>query len=91
MLYPDTISIAEELYEKLQNEGFSILYDDRDARAGVKFIDGDLIGLPLRITIGERGLQAGNVEAKLRTSNEKDLVRLDEVANYTHVTLGDES
>ena len=87
----DTISIAEELYEKLQNEGFSILYDDRDARAGVKFIDGDLIGLPLRITIGERGLQAGNVEAKLRTSNEKDLVRLDEVANYTHVTLGDES
>lgn len=78
----DTISAANTLYEKLQNEGLSVLYDDRDMRAGVKFNDADLIGLPMRITLGERGLQEGNVEVKLRNAQEKELVRLDEVTNY---------
>jgi prolyl-tRNA synthetase len=78
----DTISAANEIYENLQKEGFSVLYDDRDVRAGVKFNDADLIGLPVRITLGERGLQEGNVEVKLRTASEKELVKLDEVANY---------
>ena len=85
----DTISVADGLYEKLQNEGFSVLYDDRDARAGVKFNDADLIGPPLRITIGERGLQAGNVEVKPRTAGNKELVNLDEVVNFMHEKLSD--
>ena len=85
----DTIAVGDELSEKLQNEGFSILYDDRDVRAGVKFNDADLIGPPLRITVGERGLQAGIIEAKLRTSKEKESVSLDEVASYLHAKLRD--
>jgi prolyl-tRNA synthetase len=78
----DTISAANAMYEKLQSEGFFVLYDDRDLRAGVKFNDADLIGLPMRITLGERGMQEGNVEVKLRTAKEKELVGLDEVVNY---------
>ncbi len=78
----DTVSPADELYEKLQNAGFSVLYDDRDTRAGIKFKDADLIGSPMRITVGERGLQAGNVEIKLRTAKEKELIKIDDVVNY---------
>jgi len=78
----DTISVANELYEKLQNEGLSVLYDDRESRVGVKFNDADLIGPPMRLTIGERSLQVGNVEVKARTSDDKELVALDEVVNY---------
>ena len=85
----DTISVADEMYESLQNTGFSILYDERDVRAGVRLNDADLIGPPIRITLGERGLQTGNIEVKLRTSKEKESVRLDEVANYIRKTLGD--
>jgi len=79
----DTMSAADELYEKLQNAGLSVLYDDRDVRAGVKFKDADLIGLSMRITIGERGLQTGQVEVKLRTAKEKELVGLHEVVDYS--------
>ena len=77
----DTVSVADGIYEKLESKGLSVLYDDRDLRAGVKFNDADLIGLPARITVGERGLQEGNVEVKLRTADEKKMVRLDDVAN----------
>lgn len=84
----DTISVADELYEKLQNARFSVLYDDRDVRAGVKFNDADLIGPPMRITVGERGLLEGTVEVKLRTDKEKELVRLDEIVNYVLEKLG---
>ena len=85
----DTFSVADELYEKLQNEGLSVLYDERESRVGVKFNDADLIGAPMRITVGERGLQAGNVEVKPRVADDKELVRLDEVVNYVLEKLGD--
>ena len=78
----DTLSVAGDLYENLQNAGLSVLFDDRDVRAGVKFKDADLIGPRMRITVSERGLQAGNVEIKLRTSKEKELVGQDEITNY---------
>ncbi len=83
----DTISVASELYEKLQNAGFSVLYDDRDTHAGVKFKDADLIGLPLRITLGERGLKEGNVEVKLRAAKEKELVALDALISHVDELL----
>lgn len=86
----DTVSVADEMYETLQNQGVAILYDDRDVRAGVKFNDADLIGPPIRITIGERGLQAGNIEVKLRTSEEKESVRLEQAANTIRMGLGDQ-
>jgi len=86
----DTISVADKLYEELQKEGLAVLYDDRDTRAGVKFNDADLIGPPLRITVGERGLQAGNIEVKLRSAEGKELVELDKIASHVLGQLADQ-
>jgi prolyl-tRNA synthetase len=66
----DTKSAAVELYESLQKAGITVLFDDRDERAGVKFNDADLIGPPVRVTVGERGLQNNSVELKERTKQE---------------------
>ena len=57
-----------------------VLLDDRDERAGVKFKDADLIGIPVRVTIGERNLKQGMVEIKERKTGEVRLVKIDEVA-----------
>jgi prolyl-tRNA synthetase len=65
---------ATELYEKLVSSGLEPLYDDRAETAGVKFNDADLIGLPLRITVGERGLRQGGVEVKPRLGSESVLL-----------------
>jgi prolyl-tRNA synthetase len=62
---------VEALYAQLQADGFSVLYDDRDASAGVKFNDADLIGVPLRLTVSKRSVQDGLVEAKWRDSAER--------------------
>jgi prolyl-tRNA synthetase len=72
----DTLSVANRMYEELQAANISVLYDDRDERAGVKFNDADLIGCPVRITLGERNLQNGMVEYKLRSSSESQLIPL---------------
>lgn len=63
-------SIADGIYEELQNEGIEVLYEDRKESAGVKFADADLIGIPIRITLGNRSLKDGNVEVKLRGTGE---------------------
>jgi len=63
----DTRSAVEEVAAELEAAGLSVLLDDRDERAGVKFNDADLIGLPLRLTVGERALKEGRVELKPRT------------------------
>jgi prolyl-tRNA synthetase len=59
---PEPARRAEELYNSLVNRGVEVLFDDRDERPGVKFADADLIGLPLRLVVGERGLKRGVVE-----------------------------
>ena len=56
----DTAGPAEEVYGNLEAAGLSVLYDDREERAGIKFNDADLIGLPLRVTVGEKGLANAN-------------------------------
>jgi prolyl-tRNA synthetase len=66
----DTTIAAGNIYAQLSDAGLAVLYDDRDERAGVKFNDADLIGLPIRITVGERGLQNGMVELKERRAGE---------------------
>ncbi|MCC7359692.1 MAG: proline--tRNA ligase [Anaerolineales bacterium] len=66
--------VADQLYADLQAAGVEVLYDDRDERAGVKFKDADLIGLPLRLTVGERALKEGGVEFKRRDQPDKALV-----------------
>jgi prolyl-tRNA synthetase len=58
---------AEKLYSELWARGVEVLWDDRDERPGVKFKDADLIGIPMRVTIGAKGLATGNVELKPRT------------------------
>jgi len=74
----DTRAQAEETYGNLQSAGISVLFDDRDERAGVKFNDADLIGCSVRVTVGERGLQNGMVELKKRITNEIQHVELDD-------------
>jgi prolyl-tRNA synthetase len=75
----DTRAKAEEIYTKLQSAGIAVLFDDRDERAGVKFNDADLIGCPLRVTVGERALKEGMVELKPRKDKENQLVSVDEI------------
>jgi prolyl-tRNA synthetase len=67
----DVADEAEALYMRLTSRGLSVLYDDRDASAGVKFNDADLIGVPLRLTIGKRSLKEGVVEARWRAVGER--------------------
>ena len=69
---------VEQTAEALAQAGLHVLTDDRDERAGVKFNDADLLGAPLRITIGARGLKEGVVELKLRSESEASTVPLDQ-------------
>jgi prolyl-tRNA synthetase len=69
---------AEQLYQTLSEDGIEVLFDDREETAGVKFKDADLIGIPLRVTLGERNLKKGLVEIKKRRTGEVSLVKKEE-------------
>ena len=69
---------AEKIYEELKAMGVEVLLDDRDERAGVKFKDSELIGIPMRITVG-KDIVDGKVEFKLRNSADKEVIGLDEI------------
>jgi prolyl-tRNA synthetase len=73
---PELARAAEEVAAALGRAGMEVLFDDRDERAGVKFKDADLVGIPLRIAVGKRGLAEGKVEWKLRRGKQVDLVAL---------------
>jgi prolyl-tRNA synthetase len=75
----DTRAKAEEIYGQLQAAGTTVLFDDRDERAGVKFNDADLIGCPIRITVGEKALQNGMVELKPRNEKENQSTLLEDL------------
>ncbi|HLO17103.1 MAG TPA: YbaK/EbsC family protein, partial [Anaerolineales bacterium] len=79
----DTRAKAEEIYNALQNAGISVLFDDRDERAGVKFNDADLIGCPIRITVGEKALKEGMVELKPRKEKDNRLISLTSLSSLT--------
>ncbi len=70
---------ADDLYEQCQQANVQVLFDDRDERPGVKFADADLIGLPHRVVIGDRGLKSGVVEYKRRTDTDPQEVPLNSV------------
>src|SRR6266851_5501465 len=76
---PHVCEVGEKLYRDLTAAGVEVLLDDRDERAGVKFKDADLIGLPLRIAIGKKGLADGKVEWKPRGAAQVEMVPLGEV------------
>ncbi|BAG13895.1 proline--tRNA ligase [Endomicrobiia bacterium] len=71
-----TKETTEKIYKELSSKGLDVLIDDRDERAGIKFKDADLIGIPYRITISEKNLANGNVELKARRDGKDDAVRL---------------
>ena len=68
---------AEALYVDLQTLGFEVLFDDRDARPGVKFADAELIGIPHRVVISERGLENGELEYRHRRDDASQLMKRD--------------
>lgn len=84
----EQVAFAETLYVSLQQAGYSVLIDDRGERAGVKFADADLIGLPLRITVGKKAAE-GIVEVKIRKTGEMIEVRQDELLNTLPILFGD--
>ena len=57
---------ADRVYAELSEKGIEVLYDDRDERPGVKFKDADLVGLPLKVTVGGRSLKEGKIEVSRR-------------------------
>jgi len=71
-------TLADTVYTDLKAAGVEVLYDDRDDSAGVKFKDADLVGMPLRITIGARGLKSGVVEARVRKTGEVSEIPVDD-------------
>ena len=77
---PEVVEAAERIYVELKQMGIETLYDDRDERAGVKFNDADLLGIPLRLTVGAKGLKSGALELKLRRNGELREIPVDHVA-----------
>ena len=72
--------VADGLYEELREAGLDTIYDDREAGAGEKFADAELLGCPLRLTVGKRGVESGEVEAQIRRGQEKRSLPLDGAA-----------
>ncbi len=75
----EVTAAAERLYGELRDAGVDVLYDDRDASPGVKFADADLLGMPVRLTVGAKGLGRGAIERRLRASGDQDDLALDDV------------
>ncbi|OGT22483.1 MAG: proline--tRNA ligase [Gammaproteobacteria bacterium RIFCSPHIGHO2_02_FULL_42_13] len=73
---------SESLYKQLTEQGFSVLFEDRNERAGTLFSDHDLIGIPHRIIIGERNLDQGKIEYKNRAAKESQLIDNDQVMAF---------
>jgi prolyl-tRNA synthetase len=74
--------VAERLYRELQAAGIEVLFDDRDARPGVKFADDELLGIPHRIVVGDKGLERGAVEYKSRADGSGADVPVDGVVSF---------
>ncbi len=79
-------TLAEDIEKLLQDAGYQVLLDDRKERAGVKFADSDLMGLPVRITVGKKA-DDGIVEIRLRKSGETVEVKVDELVDSLAILL----
>ena len=80
--------VAEKIYQELLDKGIDVLYDNRDERPGVKFKDMDLIGIPLRITIG-KALENNEVEFKKRTDSNSTNIKVEDIVNHVVDTVKD--
>jgi prolyl-tRNA synthetase len=72
--------VAENIYQQLLDKGIEVLLDDRVLRGGVKFKDADLIGIPVRVTVGKKSVAEGNVEIKLRSESQSQKVAIEKAA-----------
>jgi prolyl-tRNA synthetase len=84
---PELATAAERVVTSLAEQGLDVLYDDRDLRAGVKFKDADLIGIPVRIAVGQRTLPAGQVEVRRRGARQSELVSIADVGRVAAAFL----
>ncbi len=78
----DCDAMCERIYAELGAAGIEALYDDRDERAGGKFADMDLVGVPWQLTVGPRGLKDGKIEVKQRAGGEKSEIAIDGLADW---------
>jgi prolyl-tRNA synthetase len=84
------VKAADELYDTLTSRGVLVIYDDRDARAGEKFADADLMGIPYRVVVSPKLVADGRLELKARTGNETRLVAAEDIIEQAqHGTLAD--
>jgi prolyl-tRNA synthetase len=77
---PELVAIGEQVAESLSAEGLDVLLDDRELRPGEKFADADLIGCPLRVTVGKKTLEDGAVDLRDRTTGDESRVAGLEIA-----------
>jgi prolyl-tRNA synthetase len=80
--------VSEQLYGELCACGIEVLYDDRDARPGVKFADAELLGIPHRLVVGERGLEAGRLEYRGRRDSTNQDIALDDAVEFIRSRCG---
>jgi prolyl-tRNA synthetase len=73
---------CEKIYSELENTGFDVLFDDREVTAGIKFNDADLIGMPIQVVIGQKNLKEGNIEIKFRRTDDRKVIKIEEVVKY---------
>jgi prolyl-tRNA synthetase len=74
--------VSEDLYQRLLQGGLEVLWDDREENPGVKFKDSDLIGIPVRVVVGAKGLKDNQVEVKLRKGKELQKIGVDKIVEY---------
>ena len=82
------LEVSEQLYQKLEAAGLEVLLDDRDLRAGLLFADHELIGIPHRIVVSERGLQQNEVEYKSRSGQETQQVPVENILEFLQDFIG---
>jgi prolyl-tRNA synthetase len=71
---PAVVEAAQGFYAQLEQRGVEVLLDDREVTAGVKFADADLIGYPVQVVVGKRGIESGNVDLKARATGHREQV-----------------
>ncbi len=76
----EAMEVAERIHDQLEAAGLETLHDDRDERAGVKFADADLIGIPLRVVVARRALAEGGAEVRLRGDRKGEIVPIEKLA-----------
>ena len=80
---------ADEIYAELQKLGIEVIYDDRDVRAGVMFADADLLGVPVRVTVGPKALAEGQIELSTRDKSVQLKVKKEDIIAETKKLVDD--